>query len=366
MMKNLLFTLSHIDGFNLLPLLKELGSKPAYIFFVIYRIIHHNKIPFFTMIFLSIYFLAFFLFVDVKDIFRYFAHSMLFMFLMLALLKPPYLDFRRFSLISVLILLFLLLSNLFTEIAFFSCEFFSQNCHVSKKISHGITSEPSFLGLSFSLLLYIVFFSKKKPNKNKVFFLFWLGISVTFCIFINSKTGILAFLILLFILLYRSTRKRYLHLIIFPFLFLLVLDINYFEDFVVDRSFLIRGSSSLIALDLFVQNPFFGVGMGQFSEYVYQSAYYNLWFSVQEKSVFLGESRLSTYILFTRILAEGGVGLFIIFILALAMVMRKSVNDLNSTVFFSFILASFFSQDTFLPFMLIILRGFIAYESCRS
>ncbi len=319
------YLLCCMDGFVFgASILRELGARPGYIYVVFQDALkkRHNRCVILMLGCTSILFISQLNFLELHDTFRFLGHSLAFVIMISVLCSRRATNPLIYFWGACSYLAFLFLSNAFPFFGDVLCSGFSQEC-AKFNVKFGISSEPSFLGVGVFLSLALVlskFNSSSYYSKVSYSILYGLGIFVAF--YVNSKTGMLA--ILISGLMESAFRSKFVF-IVGSALALLALSLyaSVLLDFSIDRSFLIRGYSSLCAIDLFLQNPIIGVGAGQYSYNLQYCSFFGDLVAVQEFTIGATDSRMSTYTLPTRIAAETGAFGLLIYIFSVFFVMSR-------------------------------------------
>lgn len=338
-----------VDGF--VPgamLLKELGSRPFYLYLLTKLFKFRVRINQLVLLAISIIIVLLQpIVISIGDYFRYISHSILF-FIWLSvsfgMIKLD-LDVRKIHILAIAsYFLAVIFSNLFDEFGMLTCSMFSHACDVKKFIHSGLSSEPSYLGIGILICCIRLF------HKRKHVLYFSIFLSLFFFAMVSSKTGLLAIFIFIIFLVAKKISMIAASIIVSTLLFL---SWDELQTFMIDRSFLIRGFSTLCGFDLFYKFFPVGVGAGQYSQSVHYCAFLPDLVEQQEFDVFTMQSRLSTYTLLSRLAAEFGV-LGVILYLAWLFKMINYVLTSRSSILpllVALIVSITFTQDSYiLPF----------------
>lgn len=349
----LVFTL---DGFGFgASYLRELGSRPGYLI-VIYDMMMkraHNRILIYVLLTFTTFSVLQFFILDIIDTRRYLSHILAFCLFIYVCLS----DSNRkidYKIGAIIYLIILLACNVFPFVGELFKKLFSQSLGLTP-FYYGLSSEPSYFGVGVFISGMIIYDGYLKLKKLRMIFLI---VTVLVCGYINilvdSKTGILAILLSIIFMAFFKNKKIF---YIFSAVLILIVIANFsnIEQHVVNRSFMIRGVSSLCALEIFTQNPLFGVGVAQYSDNIQQcNSYFPLLSSIQEFEYTTSQAnRFSTYTVPSRVLAELGVIGFILYVLCICYIF-KNVNRkcLLSVCCSGAFISLNLTQDTYLlPFM---------------
>lgn len=355
-----LYLVATIDGFALgSTIFREIGARPIYLILSPYFLmlaLKSKKVISFILLFFVIL-IAFFLAHDVPDIFRYVSHSAAFLMMILSLSDGVRLTkagiYSGYKLGAYLYILLFLLGNSSLILKRFLCDNFSQACQ-SHLTSYGISSEPSFLGIGLFISVILI-------ATHSIFSrLLGMLAALIICIYLSSKTGLLSILIALTVYVLLRKEKKCTFILGSLFVLTMIVFGSQFDNFVVDTSFLIRASSSACALEVFSDNIFTGVGFGQFTYHINNCTIYQSW-GVLEPTLSETGNRASTYVLWTRLLAEGGIIAFLIVIYLVLRLYRRLNKEASFLKIYAFsaIIALTFSQDSFLVPYIPLLVGLI-------
>lgn len=344
------FLINLVDGF--VPganILKEVGSRPGYIIYLLELVRNrYNKNVVIVLGLVFIFLICQALMLDVKDMFRLFAHGfafMLFTSLCLGLTKTSAYTISSIKFGAMTYILVFIITNMYSQAGSYFCEFFSQSCS-SHRLKYGLSSEPSYLGIGLIICIGVIV---ERIHTLHVMLLFL----VVIFIIISSKTGLLA--ITLFYILYYFINNKPVFILglVGAFVLLAINFDSFLFGFLFDISFQIRGLSSLCGIQMFLSNPFIGVGIGQFSHNIESCTYYSQLAVLQPLDSANFESRLSAYTVVARIMAEAGLlGLMTFLFLVRSVFMKTRMEDAKHILWISAFVALLFTQDSYiLPFI---------------
>lgn len=174
----------------------------------------------------------------------------------------------------------------------------------------GLSSEPSIFGAWVNFIWPLLFLVKNRTRYQKFISLLLFFILIFSGFYSGARTFIVILLFQFFVFIFPFRWVAILICIFSTFSSLLIL-----QSSNLDLSTIARMSAPYSALQISFMNPYFGVGIGQFSFYIadylpdiaLQSQEVNSWIYGETNS------RLSTYNLPLRLWLESGISLFVVF-----------------------------------------------------
>ena len=228
--------------------------------------------------------------------------------------------------------------------------------HFENRRVYGFSAEPSFLSVYLILITPLFIYFLKSRNNGISLFLLFMFFSFLFLV-IQSRLGYVLFLGQIIIYFYFYSRcnikfiKTFITLIISLLIFV-VLSINFlfnFENNLHYFSNIQRINSLLTGMQVFYDNPVFGIGWGQF-KYYYEAyvVYFHDSFNLKQALVNHETSDIIIHNFYIRLLADLGLVGFVSFVLLFIYFPLKKIVNIKNNIDLKFLLTSYFVSNIIL------------------